>query len=81
MQLRLEKGRTPRKARKIMESPRFRAAYDFLLLRASAGEVDQQQADWWTGFQEQQPQPKEQKKTSGRRRYRNRGPQSSRSSA
>ena len=81
MQLRLERGRTPRKARRIMESPRFRAAYDFLLLRASAGEVDQQQADWWTGFQENQPQQKAQKKTSGRRRYRNRGPQSSRSSA
>ena len=28
--------------------PRFRAAYDFLLLRVSAGEADAAVADWWT---------------------------------
>jgi poly(A) polymerase len=32
--------------------PRFRAAYDFLLLRAEAGEVDSELAEWWTSFQE-----------------------------
>jgi poly(A) polymerase len=31
-----------------MAHPRFRAAYDFLLLRAQAGEAPQEQADWWT---------------------------------
>ena len=35
-----------------MESKRFRAAYDFLLLRAHAGEERQELADWWTRFQE-----------------------------
>jgi poly(A) polymerase len=30
--------------------PRFRAAYDFLLLRAASGEVPQELADWWTDF-------------------------------
>jgi len=35
-----------------MESKRFRAAYDFLLLRAHAGEETQELADWWTRFQE-----------------------------
>ena len=30
--------------------PRFRAAYDFLVLRAASGEVDQGLADWWTAF-------------------------------
>ena len=32
--------------------PRFRAAYDFLLLRAAAREIDQEIADWWTKYQE-----------------------------
>ena len=33
----------------------FRAAYDFLLLRAAAGEVDQSLADWWTELQAATP--------------------------
>lgn len=38
---------------KIYEHPRFRAAYDFLLLRAESGESELQEvADWWTEFQE-----------------------------
>ena len=38
---------------KIYEHPRFRAAYDFLLLRAESGESELQGvADWWTEFQE-----------------------------
>ena len=81
MQLRLDRGRKPRKAKRLMENPRFRAAYDFLLLRVSAGEVEQQQADWWTRFQEDQPEQAEQKKSTGRRRYRNRRSQASRRSA
>jgi len=34
-----------------MEHPRFRAAYDFLLLRAEVDEVDDDLARWWTDFQ------------------------------
>lgn len=38
---------------KIYEHPRFRAAYDFLLLRAESGETELQElVDWWTKFQE-----------------------------
>lgn len=82
LQLRLEKGRTPRKARRLIENPRFRAAYDFLLLRASVGEVDQEQADWWTRFQEQQPNDDtQQNKSSGRKRYRNKSRRSPRKSS
>ena len=41
---------TPRRARKLFEHPRFRAAYDFLALRALAGEpLGERQ--WWTRFQ------------------------------
>ncbi|MGE5468339.1 MAG: polynucleotide adenylyltransferase PcnB [Ignavibacteria bacterium] len=35
---------------RMIEQPRFRAAYDFLLLRAESGEVPQELADWWTKF-------------------------------
>ena len=35
----------------LLEQPRFRAGYDFLLLRAESGEVDGEIADWWTRFQ------------------------------
>ncbi|MFT5452954.1 MAG: poly(A) polymerase, partial [Enterobacterales bacterium] len=36
----------------VIEHPRFRAGYDFLLLRASIGEIKQGTADWWTTIQE-----------------------------
>lgn len=36
---------------RAFEHPRFRAGYDFLLLRAKAGEPVQSLADWWTEFQ------------------------------
>ncbi|MDO9385117.1 MAG: polynucleotide adenylyltransferase PcnB [Thiobacillus sp.] len=37
---------------RLLEHPRFRAAYDFLLLRAESGEVDAELGEWWTRFQE-----------------------------
>ncbi len=37
---------------RLLEHPRFRAAYDFLLLRCEAGELDTELGDWWTRFQE-----------------------------
>lgn len=36
---------------KILRHQRFRAAYDFLVLRAQAGEPYQNAAKWWTEFQ------------------------------
>jgi len=51
MQARL-KRRNGKRAERLIESPRFRAAYDFLLLRAESGEAELQGlADWWTEFQ------------------------------
>lgn len=35
---------------RLIEQPRFRAAYDFLLLRAEAGEKVNQVANWWEKF-------------------------------
>ncbi len=36
----------------LLEQPRFRAGYDFLLLRAESGELDIEVGEWWTRFQE-----------------------------
>ena len=51
MQPRLAK-RAGKRAWRLFEHPRFRAAYDFLLLCAEAGEADKEVAEWWTLFQE-----------------------------
>ncbi len=40
-----------RRAARLVRHPRFRAAYDFMLLRAQVGEVDITVADWWTRYQ------------------------------
>jgi poly(A) polymerase len=34
----------------LLEQQRFRAGYDFLLLRAESGEVPKELAEWWTDF-------------------------------
>ena len=34
----------------VLEQPRFKAGYDFLLLRAESGEVDSELAKWWADF-------------------------------
>jgi poly(A) polymerase len=44
--------REGRRALGFLAHPRFRAAYDFLLLRAESGEVDAELAQWWTDIQE-----------------------------
>jgi poly(A) polymerase len=49
MQPRFER-RTANSARSLVAQPRFRAAYDFLRLRADVGEVDADLADWWEDF-------------------------------
>ena len=37
---------------RLLEHKRFRAAYDFLVLRSQTGEADPELAQWWTRFQE-----------------------------
>jgi poly(A) polymerase len=51
MQLRL-RNRQKRRVSQLAAHERFRAAYDFLLLRAECGEEDPALAEWWTKFQE-----------------------------
>ncbi|MCF6362280.1 MAG: polynucleotide adenylyltransferase PcnB [Gammaproteobacteria bacterium] len=51
MQARLPR-RNGKRAARLLEMPRFRAAYDFLLLRAESGDEELQElAQWWTDFQ------------------------------
>ncbi|MDQ2780748.1 MAG: polynucleotide adenylyltransferase PcnB [Pseudomonadota bacterium] len=49
MQPRFER-RTPSTAQSLAAQPRFRAGYDFLRLRADAGEMPVELADWWEDF-------------------------------
>ena len=51
LQSRFER-RSPKRVARLMEHPRFRAAYDFLLLRSQAGEPVAELADWWTRYQD-----------------------------
>lgn len=39
------------KSLSLLQHPRFRAAYDFLLLRAEVGVADPELAQWWTDIQ------------------------------
>ena len=51
LQPRFERRQGSRPLR-LLSHPRFRAAYDFLLLRSEAGEIEPELADWWTRFQQ-----------------------------
>jgi len=43
---------TGKRPLRLVEQPRFRAGYDFLLLRAESGELPKELADWWRAFAE-----------------------------
>ncbi len=75
-------ARVGKRPHRLLTHPRFRAAYDFLLLRAQSGEVEQELADWWTRFQEADadeknrmlvPQGNGEKRGRRRRRRRRKG--------
>lgn len=74
------------KPSRLLMHPRFRAAYDFLLLRAETGGADPELAEWWDRYQnasenEQrkmtQPSRRSQNGKPGRKRSRRRKPNSS----
>lgn len=58
MQPRFER-RTGNAPFSLVEQPRFRAGYDFLRLRADAGEVDPALAEWWEDFALGTPEERE----------------------
>ena len=49
MQPRFER-RSGKSPYKLLEHPRLRAGYDFLLLRCESGELDAEAGEWWTAF-------------------------------
>ncbi len=73
-------ARTGMKPNRLMAHPRFRAAYDFLVLRAQAGSASAELAEWWTAYQNadeteqrkmtqpKQQQPKKNTKTKAKRK-------------
>jgi poly(A) polymerase len=75
--------REGRRSLSFLSHPRFRAAYDFLVLRAGAGAEDPEIARWWTELQTLTPEQQrdrvgsdggaQEPGTGGRRRRRRRG--------
>ena len=61
---------------KVLDHPRFRAAYDLLVLRADVGDEKRELAEFWTQIQNEPAGAREQSvtqpKTPGRRRRRRR---------
>ncbi len=55
LQPQLENPRS-RRVLRLIEQPRFRAAYDLLLLRADVGMASREVAQWWTALQAAGPQ-------------------------
>jgi len=59
LQARLEMRRGKR-AYRMLENRRFRAAYDFMLLREQVGEPLSELCEWWTAFQQEDAAGQEQ---------------------
>jgi poly(A) polymerase len=59
--------RQGKRPQRLLTHPKFRAAYDFLLLRSESGEVERELADWWTMFQNANGQEKLSMTEQGRR--------------
>lgn len=64
------RGRHPER---LIPHPRFRAAYDFLVLRAEVGEVEPELAEWWTVMQDDPSTPKPASGDGSHRRKRRSG--------
>jgi poly(A) polymerase len=69
LQPRFEQTRGKRPLR-FLSHPRFRAAYDFMLLRNQSGEDLQELCDWWTNYQEQEEATQPGSTTTGDRKRR-----------
>lgn len=58
LQPKLEK-RSPKQVQSLLEHPRFRAAYDFLMLRVDTHDAPAELGEWWTERQKQVDEPVE----------------------
>ena len=77
LQLQLPR-RGGQRAKRLSENTRFRAGYDFILLREQAGENLDGLGQWWTTYQEVNPEEQQQMADdagkAGKKRRRSRGP-------
>lgn len=90
LQSRLER-RAPKAIQTILEHPRFRAAYDFLILRGMTGDADPAVGQWWSEIQRVDEETKQtmiaelapikRARSNQRRRRRNGPPKSNNASA
>lgn len=64
-----------KRVRRLLAERRFRAAYDFLLLRAAEDPALKEQADWWTKVQEEHPVKTDSRPPRRKRRPRRHQPQ------
>ena len=72
LQARLERN-SGKRALNMLTHPRFRAAYDFLLLRSAAGEAPVELSEWWTKIQEASAGEQKDMAATDRPRKRRRG--------
>ncbi len=71
--------RAPKRSIKLLSHPRFRAGYDFLLLRAEVGDAAEELAKWWTSFYDASESERSEitdKLSRGRRQFKRRKPKS-----
>lgn len=72
-------ARAGRKPFRLLAHPRFRTAYDFMLLRCKSGELGMELGEWWKAFQSvdnekrekmlvEQTSPKKSKRSRGRKK-------------
>lgn len=64
----------PARVRRLLGHPRFRAAYDLLMLRIAVGEEDPALGDFWTEAQNEPVEAENPEEPRPRRRRRRRGP-------
>ena len=64
--------RTSRNVARVLEHQRFRAAYDFLMIRCATGDAPEELGDWWTNAQTANTDELLRELPSGRRRRRRR---------
>ena len=50
------KGTSTKKIYRLLSHPRFRASYDFMLLRCQVSEISKSEGVWWTSFIESNKQ-------------------------
>ena len=64
--------RTSRNVARVLAHRRFRAAYDFLMIRCATGDAPEELGDWWTNAQTENPDALLRELPSGRPRRRRR---------